>query len=58
MVDLRKEEIAGVSWMKVPRGYQFGVRVKDGISYKFIGFREQVFLSPPFSLCVLISMNR
>ncbi|XP_078428890.1 FACT complex subunit SSRP1-like isoform X2 [Wolffia australiana] len=27
--------------MKVPRGYQLSVRVKDGLCYKFIGFREQ-----------------
>ncbi|XP_020598875.1 FACT complex subunit SSRP1 [Phalaenopsis equestris] len=41
VVEVDKADIAGVSWMKVPRAYQFGVRVKDGLSYKFTGFREQ-----------------
>lgn len=41
MVELDKTEITGVTWMKVPRAYQLGVRVRDGLSYKFIGFREQ-----------------
>jgi structure-specific recognition protein 1 len=31
--------------MKVPRAYQLGVRTKDGLFYKFIGFREQVAVS-------------
>ncbi|CAA6671707.1 unnamed protein product [Spirodela intermedia] len=41
VVDLGKGDIAGVTWMKVSRGYQLGVRIKDGLSYKFTGFREQ-----------------
>ena len=42
MVELGKGDIAGVTWMKVPRAYQLGVRIKDGLLYKFTGFREQV----------------
>ncbi|XP_078432185.1 FACT complex subunit SSRP1-like [Wolffia australiana] len=41
VVELGKSDIAGVTWMKVPRAYQLGVRIKDGLLYKFIGFREQ-----------------
>ncbi|CAN6442322.1 unnamed protein product [Victoria cruziana] len=28
-------------WMKVPKAYQLGVRIKAGLVYKFTGFREQ-----------------
>ncbi|XP_044504433.1 FACT complex subunit SSRP1 isoform X2 [Mangifera indica] len=40
-VELDKADIAGVTWMKVPRTNQLGVRSKDGLYYKFIGFRDQ-----------------
>lgn len=40
-VEVDKSDIVGISWMKVPRSYQLGVRVKDGLFYKFTGFREQ-----------------
>ncbi|XP_020250206.1 FACT complex subunit SSRP1 isoform X2 [Asparagus officinalis] len=30
-----------MTWTKVPRTYQLGVRNKDGLFYKFTGFREQ-----------------
>ncbi|KAJ4789328.1 FACT complex subunit SSRP1 [Rhynchospora pubera] len=36
-----KSEIVSLTWMKVPRAYQLGVRRKDGVFYKFIGFKEQ-----------------
>ncbi|MQL70614.1 hypothetical protein Taro_002943 [Colocasia esculenta] len=39
VVEVGKNDIAGVTWMKVPRAYQLGVRIKDGLFYKFIGFR-------------------
>ncbi|CAL9206109.1 FACT complex subunit SSRP1-like [Musa acuminata AAA Group] len=41
IIDVDKADIARVTWMKVPRAYQLGVRLKDGLFYKFIGFREQ-----------------
>lgn len=41
VVEIGKTDIAGVTWMKVPRAYQLGVRIKDGLFYKFIGFRDQ-----------------
>ncbi|XP_031287257.1 FACT complex subunit SSRP1 [Pistacia vera] len=40
-VELDKADIVGVTWMKVPRTNQLGVRSKDGLYYKFTGFRDQ-----------------
>lgn len=33
--------------MKVPKTNQLGVQIKDGLYYKFTGFREQVTPSTP-----------
>ncbi|XP_039117381.1 FACT complex subunit SSRP1 [Dioscorea cayenensis subsp. rotundata] len=41
VVEIEKADISRMTWMKVPRSYQLGVRIKDGLFYKFIGFREQ-----------------
>lgn len=40
-VEVDKEDIMGLTWMKVPRTNQLGVRIKDGLYYKFTGFRDQ-----------------
>ncbi|XP_034690531.1 FACT complex subunit SSRP1-like [Vitis riparia] len=40
-VEVAKSDIVGVTWMKVPRTNQLGVRVKAGLYYKFTGFRDQ-----------------
>ncbi|GMY13583.1 FACT complex subunit SSRP1 isoform X1 [Fagus crenata] len=40
-VEVDKADIMGVTWMKVPRTNQLGVRIKDGLYYKFTGFRDQ-----------------
>ncbi|WOL08146.1 FACT complex subunit SSRP1 [Canna indica] len=40
-INASKTDIVRVTWMKVPRAYQLGVRLKDGVFYKFTGFREQ-----------------
>ncbi|KAF4350909.1 hypothetical protein CsatB_021651 [Cannabis sativa] len=40
-VEVDKADIVGVTWMKVPRTNQLGVRIKDGLYYKFTGFRDQ-----------------
>ncbi|KAL7238431.1 hypothetical protein ACSBR2_004518 [Camellia fascicularis] len=40
-VEFDKDDIVGLSWMKVPRTNQLGVRSKDGLYYKFTGFRDQ-----------------
>ncbi|KAJ0985546.1 hypothetical protein J5N97_003902 [Dioscorea zingiberensis] len=41
VVEIDKADVSRMTWMKVPRSYQLGVRIKDGLFYKFIGFREQ-----------------
>lgn len=41
-VEVDKADILGVTWTKVPRTNQLGVRIKDGLYYKFTGFRDQV----------------
>ncbi|EOA23621.1 hypothetical protein CARUB_v10016819mg [Capsella rubella] len=41
-VEVDKSDVVGVSWMKVPKNNnQLGVKTKDGLDYKFIGFRDQ-----------------
>ncbi|GJN05584.1 hypothetical protein PR202_ga23226 [Eleusine coracana subsp. coracana] len=40
-IEIDKADVTSVAWMKVPRAYQLGVRIKDGLFYRFIGFREQ-----------------
>ncbi|XWS40845.1 hypothetical protein CRYUN_Cryun17cG0031000 [Craigia yunnanensis] len=40
-VEVDKSDILGVTWMKVPRTNQLGVRIKDGLYYKFTGFHDQ-----------------
>ncbi|GKU97086.1 hypothetical protein SLEP1_g10267 [Rubroshorea leprosula] len=40
-VEVDKSDILAVTWMKVPRTNQLGVRIKDGLYYKFTGFRDQ-----------------
>ncbi|CAN1319968.1 FACT complex subunit SSRP1 [Linum perenne] len=40
-VDVGKSEVARLTWMKVPRSNQLGVQTKDGLYYKFTGFRDQ-----------------
>ncbi|KAM7508058.1 hypothetical protein LguiA_018511 [Lonicera macranthoides] len=40
-VEVDKSDIVGLTWMKVPRTNQLGVRTRDGLKYKFTGFRDQ-----------------
>jgi structure-specific recognition protein 1 len=49
-IEVDKTDIMGVTWMKVPRTNQLGVRIKDGLFYKFTGFRDQVAISLSLSL--------
>ena len=46
-IEIDKADVTAVTWMKVSRAYQLGVRIKDGLFYRFIGFHEQV--PPPLS---------
>ncbi|KAK4789581.1 hypothetical protein SAY86_016885 [Trapa natans] len=40
-VEVDKADILGVTWTKVPRTNQLGVKLKDGLYYRFTGFRDQ-----------------
>ncbi|GAU43803.1 hypothetical protein TSUD_247920 [Trifolium subterraneum] len=44
-IEVDKADIVSVTWMKVPRSNQLGVQIKDGLFYKFTGFRDQDVLS-------------
>jgi hypothetical protein len=54
-IEIDKADVTAVTWMKVPRAYQLGVRIKAGLFYRFIGFREQVS-SSPLLLLILCSL--
>lgn len=41
VVEVGKQEISGLSWTRIPKGYQLGVKLKAGLNVKFNGFREQ-----------------
>lgn len=49
-IEVDKADIVGVTWMKVPKTNQLGVRIKDGLFYKFIGFRDQVSVQSTLSV--------
>ncbi|KAG5527441.1 hypothetical protein RHGRI_028362 [Rhododendron griersonianum] len=40
-VEVDNSDVVALTWMKVPRSNQLGVKIKDGLNYKFTGFREQ-----------------
>ncbi|XP_071706635.1 FACT complex subunit SSRP1-like [Rutidosis leptorrhynchoides] len=44
-VEVDKDDIVRITWMKVPRSNQLAVLIKDGLKYKFIGFRDQDVVS-------------
>lgn len=52
-MELDKAEIASLTWMKVPRTNQLGVLTKDGLKYKFTGFRDQVSYLPFLSVIII-----
>ncbi|GJN35854.1 hypothetical protein PR202_gb24666 [Eleusine coracana subsp. coracana] len=41
IIEVDKDDITTVKWMKIPRSYQLGVGTKEGLFYRFFGFREQ-----------------
>lgn len=55
-MEVDKSDIVGLMWMKVPRAYQLGVRIKAGLVYKFTGFREQVMSWISFILLGISSL--
>ena len=40
-IEVEKSDTVSVTWMKVPKTNQLGVQIKDGLFYKFTGFRDQ-----------------
>lgn len=46
-VEVDKSNISGLFWMKVQRSNQLGVQSRDGLYYKFTGFRDQVYFFFP-----------
>ncbi|KAF7115424.1 hypothetical protein RHSIM_RhsimUnG0055900 [Rhododendron simsii] len=40
-VEVDNSDVVALTWMKVPRSNQLGVKIKDGLNYKFTGFRDQ-----------------
>lgn len=55
-VEVDKADISGLTWMKVPRTNQLGVISKEGLKYKFTGFRDQVGFF--FFLCPFLAMTK
>ncbi|KAF5832780.1 FACT complex subunit SSRP1-A [Dunaliella salina] len=41
VVEIKKADIASIFWTRVTRGCQLGVRVKEGATHNFVGFRER-----------------
>lgn len=41
-MDVSKADISSLSWTRIPRGYQLGIKTRAGSNVKFSGFREQV----------------
>ncbi|XP_062230943.1 FACT complex subunit SSRP1-B-like isoform X2 [Phragmites australis] len=41
IIEVDKADITSVTWMKIPRSYQLDVGTKEGLFYRFFGFREQ-----------------
>lgn len=56
-IEVDKADIMGVTWMKVPRSNQLGVQIKDGLFYKFTGFRDQVNLVHLLILFLLLTLQ-
>nr|CAB3464145.1 unnamed protein product [Digitaria exilis] len=41
VIEVDKTDIRSVTWMKIPKSYQLSVGTKEGLCYRFFGFREQ-----------------
>ena len=60
IIEVDKADITSVTWMKIPKSYQLSVGTRDGLCYRFFGFREQVIFSPlvyPKDLLYLVNMK-
>ncbi|AQK84463.1 FACT complex subunit SSRP1-B [Zea mays] len=41
IIEVDKGDITNVAWMRIPKSYQLSVGTKEGLCYRFFGFREQ-----------------
>ncbi|PAN17576.1 hypothetical protein PAHAL_3G141600 [Panicum hallii] len=41
IIEVDKADITSVTWMRIPKSYQLSVGTREGLSYRFFGFREQ-----------------
>ncbi|TKW25309.1 hypothetical protein SEVIR_3G110500v4 [Setaria viridis] len=41
IIEVDKADITSVTWMRIPKSYQLSVGTKEGLCYRFFGFREQ-----------------
>ncbi|RLM99672.1 FACT complex subunit SSRP1-B-like [Panicum miliaceum] len=41
IIEVDKADITSVAWMRIPKSYQLNVGTKDGLFYRFFGFRQQ-----------------
>ncbi|XP_066363409.1 FACT complex subunit SSRP1-B isoform X2 [Miscanthus floridulus] len=41
IIEVDKGDITSVAWMRIPKSYQLSVGTKEGLCYRFFGFREQ-----------------
>jgi hypothetical protein len=48
IIEVDKADITSVAWMRIPKSYQLNVGTKEGLFYRFFGFRQQVIF--PWSL--------
>jgi len=58
LIEVETSDIERVTWMKVPRSNQLGVQIKDGLYYKFTGFRDQVTPSTPPECAVTLDVQK
>ncbi|RLN29885.1 FACT complex subunit SSRP1-B-like [Panicum miliaceum] len=41
IIEVDKADITSVAWMRIPKSYQLNVGTKEGLFYRFFGFRHQ-----------------
>ncbi|XP_025806594.1 FACT complex subunit SSRP1-B-like, partial [Panicum hallii] len=41
IIEVDKADITSVAWMRIPKSYQLNVGTKEGLFYRFFGFRQQ-----------------
>nr|CAB3460427.1 unnamed protein product [Digitaria exilis] len=41
IIEVDKADITSITWMRIPKAYQLNVGTKEGLFYRFFGFRQQ-----------------